>query len=150
MKKYILPIILFLAVLAAAFVFIFETRNAKQAEVCIKDNCFKVKLAVSLQEKERGLMFEKNLALNEGMFFVFEKEGDYSFWMKNMLIPLDIIWINKNREVVFIKENAEPCINDDCFAIIPNSGAMYVLEINSGLADKFGFEIGNKAVVKGP
>ena len=58
---------------------------------------------------KNGLMFRENMDSDRGMLFIFEKEGEYPFWMKNTLIPLDIIWINKDKEVVFISENAQPC-----------------------------------------
>ena len=50
-------------------------------------------------------MDRKYLAQDSGMLFVFEKEGIYNFWMKNTLIPLDIIWIDGNNKIIFIKEN---------------------------------------------
>jgi uncharacterized membrane protein (UPF0127 family) len=88
-------------------------------------------------------MFVDALKENSGLIFVFGDQGNYSFWMKNMLIPLDIIWINENQELVYVSKNNAPC-NDGCISITPPKEAKYVLEINAGLADKYGFEAGDK------
>ena len=68
--------------------------------------------------------------------------------MKNTLIPLDIIWINANNEVVFISENTIPCEKDFCPSIEPVREAKYVLEINGGLVEKIGLKIGDKLEFK--
>ena len=65
--------------------------------------------------------------------------------MKNTLIPLDIIWINKDKEVVFIKRNAKPGREKSHPPIHPHKKALYVLEINAGVADSMGIKIGDKA-----
>ena len=106
--------------------------NNKIKEVCFEKTCFKVELAMTNQEKANGLMFRQNLEINKGMLFIFEKQDIYQFWMKNTLIPLDIIWINENKEIVYIKQNALPC-KENCNKITPDKKAKYVLEINSGL-----------------
>jgi uncharacterized membrane protein (UPF0127 family) len=63
--------------------------------------------------------------------------------MKNTHIPLDIIWINANKEVVFISEFTEPCKTFFCPQINPQVNAKYVLEINAGLSQKFDFKVGD-------
>lgn len=86
------------------------------------------------------------LSGNEGMLFVFEAAGIYPFWMKNTLIPLDILWLNQNGEVVYIKEKAMPC-SDSCEEIDPKVEAEYVLEINVGEVQKHNFQLGSKGRV---
>lgn len=120
--------------------------KSKWIWVCIKDNYFYVELAETPSEKARGLMFRKHLDLDKGMLFVFRREGIYPFWMKNTLIPLDIIWINKDKEVVFISKNTPPCRSKDCPPINPGKKAMYVLELNGGIADKIGLVVGDRVV----
>lgn len=75
----------------------------------IKDDEYKLKVADTGKKRSQGLMYIENLPKNEGMLFVFEKSGIYPFWMKNTKIPLDIIWLNSDKQVVYIKENASPC-----------------------------------------
>jgi hypothetical protein len=137
-KKFIFLIII-LATITGLF---FYWRSQKKGKVCFKDNCFDVELAITQEEKMLGLMFRKSLARNRGMLFVFKEEEMSSFWMKNTLIPLDIIWINENKEAVFISENTQPCKEDFCPSIAPDKKAKYVLEINSGLSKEIGLKVG--------
>lgn len=92
-------------------------------------------------EREKGLSGRKYLAEGEGMLFVFPFERQYSFWMKDMLIPIDIIWISADGKVVSIKKNLSP----DTFpeAYTSQSGAKYVLEVSSGWADRHGVKVGD-------
>jgi uncharacterized membrane protein (UPF0127 family) len=88
-------------------------------------------------------MFRKSLSDNQGMLFVFEREDSYSFWMKNMLIPLDIIWIDKDKRIVDIKTDVLPC-KDSCQGIMPQENSRYVLEVNAGFVEKNKVRIGDK------
>ncbi len=90
-------------------------------------------------------MFREELDSNKGMLFVFSDEAKHSFWMKNTLIPLDIIWINENKEIVFISENNQPCVFDFCPAIYPDEKAKYVLELNGRTISKINLKVGDKA-----
>ncbi len=148
MKKKIVFIILLPIILITIGLIILESRNKKEGEVCFKNNCFKVELAVTPEEQEQGLMFRKNLNQDEGMLFVFKEEGEHSFWMKNTLIPLDIIWINQNKEVVFISENTQPCSENHCVSINPDKKAQYVLELKGGRVRDIGLKIGDKMDIK--
>ena len=79
------------------------------------------------------------------MLFVFDKADMYPFWMKNTLIPIDIIWIDSQKKVVYIFENAQPCIQEDCIGINPEVKAQYILEVPAGQASNSGIEIGSIA-----
>jgi len=142
-RKFILPIT-FLVLAAAAFALI-TSQKEKQSQVCFNNNCFFVELARTQEERSRGLMFRESLAPDQGMLFIFEEEGDYPFWMKNTFIPLDIIWLNKEKVIVFIKENAQPCQGEFCPLIDPHQNAKYVLEVKEGVAEKVNLKIGQKA-----
>jgi uncharacterized membrane protein (UPF0127 family) len=122
--------------------------HSKQEQVCFKENCFSVELADSLYEHSRGLMFRKQMDLDKGMLFIFKEEKRRSFWMKNTLIPLDIIWINKDKKVVFISRNSQPCKKDACPLITPDKRAQYVLELNGGISDKIGLKEGDKIKIE--
>jgi len=91
-------------------------------------------------------MFKQSLDSDKGMLFIFHKEGEYSFWMKNMLIPLDIIWIDKNKKVVWVEENVQPCLKQECENIKPDQKAKYVLELNTGIVDRINLKIGDELV----
>ena len=88
-------------------------------------------------------MYRKSLERNKGMIFVFKEEGVRSFWMKNTLIPLDMVWINENKEVVDIFKNVQPC-KEKCKKITSDKKAKYVLEINAGQTESINLKIGDK------
>ena len=99
---------------------------------------FFVEIASTPETRTKGLMFRKNLPENKGMFFVFEKSEVLSFWMKNTLIPLDIIFLDRDKKIINIKKMALPCAKDPCPLFSSVAPAEYVLEIGGGLSDKFG------------
>jgi hypothetical protein len=80
----------------------------------------------------QGLSGRKSLAYNQGMLFIFPNEGYHKFWMKDMLFPIDIIWLDKDYKVVYVKENAQPCTQFDCPLMTPDKPAQYVLEAPVG------------------
>jgi hypothetical protein len=94
---------------------------------------FDIELAVTPEEQARGLMFRKSMAEKEGMFFVFDRDEIRHFWMRNTLIPLDMIFIDSKLSVVDIHRNAKPL---DETVISSQKPARYVLEVNAGNADK--------------
>lgn len=81
------------------------------------------------------------------MLFVFEKEALYPFWMKNTLIPLDMIWMDAKGKVVDIK-TASPCTTDPCPTTAPNGPALYVLEINADMSKFIKLKVGDQAIRK--
>ena len=105
---------------------------------------FSVEVADSEEERRRGLMFRESLPLDEGMIFVFPKEEEHFFWMKDTLISLDIIFINSEGDIVGIVENASP---EDKKLLDVGQNSLYVLEINAGLVKKYDINIKDK--VKG-
>ena len=119
-------------------------KEKEEAQVCFNDRCFLVELALTPEEKSRGLMYRENLPKDRGMLFIYEKEGIHSFWMKNVLIPLDIIWLDKDKKVVYIAENFQPCSGDPCPIIKPDNPAKYVFEINGGLVYEIGLFAGDQ------
>jgi len=151
MKMYLE--ILFLVIIIGILIYLFfqfsgiilapNILKLSNGEVCFKNNCFQVEIVKTELERGKGLMYRENLDKNKGMLFIFNKEGIYSFWMKNTLIPLDIIWINANGEVVFINKNTQPCKSLLCPSIIPSARAIYVLEVNAGICQEIGLKIGD-------
>jgi len=94
---------------------------------------FTVEIAKTQEEKTRGLMFRDFMPEDHGMLFVFDDFAPRSFWMKNTLIPLDIVFIDDNMAVVDV-QTALPCKEDPCPTY--RARAKYVLEINAGAAEK--------------
>jgi len=86
-------------------------------------------------------MDRENLPAGTGMLFVFAQEGYHDFWMKNMRFPLDIIWIDKDKEITGIIENAAPC-DKDCRSFGVNEKTKYVLEVNAGFVRENNISVG--------
>ena len=106
-----------------------------------------VELAVTPEEKAKGLMHREYLDENKGMLFIFEDEKAPSFWMKNTLIPLDMIFINSDNKIVDILV-AEPCKKDPCKSYTPKADAKYVLEVNAGFSERHNAKIGDEVSLK--
>jgi hypothetical protein len=90
-------------------------------------------------------MFRKSMDENRGMLFIFPKAEEHSFWMKNTLISLDIIFIDENKSVVNIHKNA----TIRSLKALPSNGPiLYVVEVNAGYTDKYGIKEGDKISFK--
>jgi uncharacterized protein (TIGR03663 family) len=115
---------------------------------CVQDVCYDIEIAKTKEELEQGLMYRQSLEEGKGMLFVFEKDFKPSFWMKNTLIPLDIIWIGSDKRIVDIKKDAKPCENGECSSLFPNANAQYVLEVNAGESEKNNFAVGDAVYIR--
>lgn len=109
--------------------------------IMVGETPFSVEYAVTDEQKARGLMNRESLPDNYGMWFVFTHPVEEEFWMKDTLIPLDIIFVGEDMKVVHIKEDAVPKSLEMISSPVP---FMYVLEINAGKAEEHGFEVGDK------
>ncbi len=127
-------------------VFLVSGCSQQYSKVVINEKLFDVEIADNSVERSQGLMFRKELKEDQGMLFIFENSGKHSFWMKDTFIPLDMIWIDENLNIVYIHENTQPC-KETCDSITPDKNAKYVLEINSGLVEKYNFKIGDKVEI---
>ena len=104
-----------------------------------------VEFAKNDEERALGLMYRSSMDEHQGMWFIFPEEAPRSFYMRNTEIPLDIIYLDKDKKVVSIAKNARPY---DETSVPSEKPAMYVLEINGGLSDKWGIEKGDRMEVK--
>lgn len=101
-----------------------------------------VEVARSDAQKSRGLSGRSFLGDYEGMFFVYDSEISSAFWMKDMVLPLDIIFIDSTNKIVDIKEKQQPCEGNYCPSIYSSEKFMYVLEVNSGFCQENSIEEG--------
>ena len=102
-------------------------------------------LEIEVVSNERGittgLMFRKSMEENRGMLFIFPDVDMRSFWMRNTHISLDIVFIDENKRIVNIQPNTTPMSD----ASVPSTGpAKYVLEVNAGIAEKYGWKAGDR------
>ncbi len=108
-----------------------------------------VKLAVSENEKALGLMYVSELPDNKGMFFINDYDSQNPFWMKNCLINLDIVFLDKNLTVVDISRNVPPCESEPCPYYFPSKPYRYVLEVRGNLSLEHNLNSDDKIVTVG-
>jgi hypothetical protein len=98
----------------------------------------------------RGYMFRREVREDEGMVFVFPEPGFHPFWMKNTLVPLDIIWMDDAFTVFHIEHMTPPCKADPCPGYGPVRKARYVLELRGGTARRAGLKPGDRLRIAFP
>ena len=107
----------------------------------------RAEVALNILDQARGLMYRDVLPPDKGMLFVFMEEAERSFWMYHTKIPLDILWLNANHEIVEISANTPPCPadrRDDCPNYGGNAYAQFVLEIAAGQAAAHNLKLGDR------
>ncbi|KZB64588.1 hypothetical protein AUP42_01440 [Thalassospira lucentensis] len=113
----------------------------ERSRLLVDGKVFNVEMAVTPDERSRGLMFRTEMADDAGMLFDFGRASDISMWMKNTFISLDMLFIDKNGVIVGIEKRTVPKSE----TIIPGPKPVrFVLELNGGSADRLGFEVGEK------
>jgi uncharacterized membrane protein (UPF0127 family) len=114
----------------------------------IVPNGIKVQLEVAQTPKQQeiGLMYRTSLPDNQGMMFKFLSAQPVRFWMKNTLIPLDMIFM-QNGVVKYIKTSAPPCTSDPCPSYGPNTLIDTVIELRSGRATELGLKVGDSITI---
>jgi uncharacterized membrane protein (UPF0127 family) len=115
------------------------TATAVGRTIQLKGSTIRVTVAVTPAEREQGLSGRPGLASDEGMLFVFEREGDYAFWMKDMLFSIDIVWIDSAGKIIYIAPSVSPDTYPTAFD--PRMNALYVLELPAGYAASHGVSI---------
>lgn len=104
---------------------------------------YRIELARTPEEQQRGLMFRESLPERSGMLFLFDDDSPHRFWMKNTMIPLDIVWLDDVGRVLFVSANTPPCKADPCPDYGPQVAAWNVLEIAGGMAAKEQVTVGS-------
>jgi uncharacterized membrane protein (UPF0127 family)/phosphatidylglycerophosphate synthase len=107
------------------------------------DGCLDIEIRDTVAERSVGLMYRKFLSEDDAMLFVFEEPGRQDFWMKNMQIPIDMIFISKDFQVIRIYHDVQPCQSDPC-KIYSADDAKYVLETAANYSVKKDISIGEK------
>jgi len=148
-------------IFAALALIFMATSGAAQVALCDESRlsirgdwgqaAYSVEIADTPQTRQQGLMFRESMARNAGMLFIFERPQTVGFWMKNTLIPLDLLFIDQTGVVKRVHSNAIP---GDLTTIPGGDGIFAVLEINGGLAQSYGInegsEIRHPAFANGP
>lgn len=102
---------------------------------------FTVEVAATFQQQETGMMFRRSVPPNHGMIFPYDPPVAESFWMKNTLVPLDIIFIGTDHRIAYIAANAKPLSLDPISGGVPVIG---VLELRGGRSAELGIKVGDR------
>lgn len=119
--------------------FTYETRTVT-IQTATGEVAVTAEIADTDEKRTYGLMNRESLAANAGMLFVFDETDEHSFWMKDTLISLDIIFIDVNKAIVYIEESATPLSTD---RIQASSESLYILEVNGGYCAANNVQIGD-------
>ncbi|HZD36799.1 MAG TPA: DUF192 domain-containing protein [Nitrososphaeraceae archaeon] len=112
---------------------------SNEINITINGANLKADLALSANEQAKGLSVKDALNPDEGMLFPYDSPRTLSFWMKDMKFPIDILWLNADKEVVHIEENLQPCSPFlPCPSYSPDVQAQYVLETVAGFSSANG------------
>lgn len=156
-KKYYVIAGVLIAAIIILFVFpgILNKENSeevyymfqKEGELTISDSTNARKAVIDIEiadtdyDRQLGLMKRISMEEKQGMLFIFPAEEKQSFWMRNTLISLDMIFINSNKKIVTIHKNTKVLSDQSYPSAAP---AQYVLEVNAGFTDKFNIQVENR------
>lgn len=136
-----IPVLAFIYFADSESVQILDIRGGKPLVIFHDDVPLRVDVADTEEERVQGLSGREQLAPTEGLLFVFEEDDYHGFWMKDMLFPIDIIWIDSNFMVVDIERSVRPDSFPQVFE--PETPARFVIETNADFTDSFAIEVGD-------
>ncbi len=138
-------VVVFFFIIITTLYFLSDGSEEMENFVVVKINDVDLNLEIADDEisRSRGLMFVDDLEDNKGMMFFFEDEDIRYFWMKNVLISLDMLFVSSDLEIVGILENVPPCKNENCDTYSIDYPSKYVIEVNGGWVDENNVEVGD-------
>lgn len=139
MKKILIGCTLLLIVLLGIYVFSQSKKTVQESlyttkKVMLGDEVFMLEIADTDPLREKGLSYRSGLEKNTGMLFVFQEPNIYTFWMKDMNFPLDIIWLDQDKKIVHIEHALSPSTYPESFG--PKIPTQYVIEVSAGDASR--------------
>ena len=129
------------ALLVYSVVAYIVTNFRPTTEVRMGSGVYHLWVADTESERVKGLSGVDKLSTNGGLLMKFDTDGTWGIWMKDMKVPLDIVWLNKNKEVIYIVKNASPDLSTTT-TFVPKSDARYVIELPAGGVDQSGIKTG--------
>lgn len=133
-----------LIVLGCGVFSVVKSMNRQRISISVGEATFQMEVADTNELRAKGLSGRQELEENQAMLFVFEKSDKHSMWMKDMRIPIDIIWLDEKKKVVHVEHNIWPD-NEPHKTYVSPKPARYVLEIKAGGAKKHNIDIGVQA-----
>jgi len=144
--RWFLPVtflaVIILVVMAMALFAGREESGRSRQTLKFGDRTLAVEEVVTDEDRRRGLSGRESIDQNYGMLFIFENNGRYCFWMKDMNFPIDILWLDGDYTVVDIKHSVSPDTYPKSFC--PDTQARYVLEVQAGLSAAKNIAVGSK------
>ena len=128
--------------MAVGYFLISDSSNIKY--VNIGGQKIQVELAVTVAERTQGLSGRQSLDEGTGLLFIFDKSGQYPFWMKDMNFPIDIIWLGEDFRIVSIEKNVSPKSYPKTFG--GDKEARYVLEVVAGFSEMNNLKVGESVI----
>ncbi len=126
--------------------FVYKTSDPRPDVLYFGGVSLKIEYATSIVAKARGLGGRESIQSDVGMLFVFAKDDTYGFWMKDMLIPIDIFWLNERGQVIWTAQDVATSSYPNVF--YPSTPARYVLETSAGFARAHGIATGTPLLLK--
>ena len=117
----------------------FSAKSAFSSEISINQQTYEIEIASNAEQRRLGLMHRKSLGQNQGLLLVYPASGNHKIWMKNMLIPLTLIWINDDFAVVQVTQ-VKPCVKNPCKIYSSPHASRFVLELS---ADQHPVKVGD-------
>lgn len=130
------------AIIAGIVFFIYEMTRPR-VMIHLGDGIFTARVAITDSERQKGLSGVDNLPKDKVMLFVFPEDGKHGIWMKDMKIPLDIVWLDSDRRVIYIARDVLPDSYPEVYR--PNIAARYVIELAAGTVQEKQIRIGTIA-----
>lgn len=140
----IIVIAIVLLLIGAAAIFILWLQSQPMTTVHLGDGIFITRIARTSTQRGTGLSGTASMRDDQAMLFIFDSERRWPMWMKGMHFPLDIVWLDSNKKVVYIVKNASPDSYPDT-SFTPISSAKYVLEVTAGTTTQKMITIGSVA-----
>jgi uncharacterized membrane protein (UPF0127 family) len=140
-------VILLIVLVLTGLNFYYRTLHADTSyELTLNDSHTRLEIADTLEEQYNGLSGRSSLSKHDALLFVFNREDYWGIWMKDMKFPIDIFWLDKNKVVVMIKENATPESYPETFR--PTIPSLYALETVSGFASEHQVKVGDTLTIE--
>lgn len=143
MKRWAGTILVTLAVIAGG-AFLTWKMSYEQSTLKLHGQTFHMTVLREKDELRRGLSGTDSLPEGKAMVFVFPSDDKWGIWMKDMKYPIDIVWLNNDREVVHLVNDAQPSSYPET-TFKPDTNARYVIELPSGTIERIGISIGDPA-----
>lgn len=139
-----IAVILVLLLIGSAALYALWPQLQPHTTVHLGDGVFLTRVARTDAERDKGLSDTRELRSDQAMLLVFDRDDKWSIWMKDMNYPIDIIWLDKDKKVVYIVKNAPP-ESYPYEQFVPKQEARYVLEVPAGTTAKKAINIGSEA-----